>query len=53
MAEWRLVYVSGVEKMNLIEQLGGYEEAKKQGEEWGFDDHLSNALLEYRRANGN
>lgn len=37
--------------MNLIEQLGGYEEAKKQGEEWGFDDHLSNALLEYRRAN--
>lgn len=35
--------------MNLIEQLGGYEEAKAQGEEWGFDDFLNNQLLDYRR----
>ena len=34
---------------NLIENLGGYEEAKKQGEQWGFDDTLNKALLEYRR----
>lgn len=37
--------------MNLIERLGGYEEAKKQGEEWGVDDYLNNALLQYRRDN--
>ena len=35
--------------MNLVEQLGGYEAAKAQGEEWGFDDFLNNQLLEYRR----
>lgn len=35
--------------MNLIEQLGGYEAAKAEGEEWGFDDFLNNQLLEYRR----
>lgn len=35
--------------MSLIEQLGGYEAAKAQGEEWGFDDFLNNQLLEYRR----
>ena len=34
---------------NLIEQLGGYEAAKAEGEEWGFDDFLNNQLLEYRR----
>ncbi|AMD43212.1 hypothetical protein BI012_gp55 [Acinetobacter phage LZ35] len=37
--------------MNLIDRLGGYVEAKKQGEQWGFDDHLNKALLEYRRQN--
>lgn len=37
--------------MNLIEQLGGYDEAKKQGEEWGFDEYLNNVLLQYRRDN--
>lgn len=35
--------------MNLIEQLGGYEAAKAEGEKWGFDDFLNNQLLEYRR----
>jgi len=35
--------------VSLIEQLGGYEAAKAQGEEWGFDDFLNNQLLEYRR----
>ncbi len=35
--------------MNLIERLGGYEAAKAEGEEWGFDDFLNNQLLEYRR----
>ena len=35
--------------MNLIEQLGGYETAKAEGEKWGFDDFLNNQLLEYRR----
>ena len=35
--------------MSLIEQLGGYEAAKAQGEKWGFDDFLNNQLLEYRR----
>lgn len=35
--------------MNLIDQLGGYEAAKAQGEEWGFDDFLNAQLLEYRR----
>lgn len=35
--------------MDLIERLGGYEAAKAQGEEWGFDDFLNNQLLEYRR----
>lgn len=35
--------------MNLIEQLGGYEAAKAEGEEWGFDDFLNNQLLAYRR----
>lgn len=35
--------------MNLIERLGGYEAAKTEGEEWGFDDFLNNQLLEYRR----
>ena len=34
--------------MNLIEQLGGYEAAKAEGEAWGFDDFLNNQLLEYR-----
>ena len=35
--------------MNLIEQLGGYEAAKAEGEKWGFDDFLNNQLLQYRR----
>lgn len=35
--------------MNLIEQLGGYEAAKAEGEKWGFDDFLNNQLLEHRR----
>ncbi|MCJ0927878.1 hypothetical protein MTX11_07675 [Acinetobacter lwoffii] len=35
--------------MKLIERLGGYEAAKAEGEEWGFDDFLNNQLLEYRR----
>ena len=35
--------------MSLIEQLGGYEAAKAEGEKWGFDDFLNNQLLEYRR----
>jgi len=35
--------------VNLIERLGGYEAAKAEGEEWGFDDFLNNQLLEYRR----
>ncbi len=35
--------------MNLIEQLGGYEAAKAEGEKWGFDDFLNAQLLEYRR----
>ena len=35
--------------MNLIEQLGGYEAAKAEGEKWGFDDFLNNQLLSYRR----
>ena len=35
--------------MNLIEQLGGYEAAKAEGEKWGFDDFLNNQLLKYRR----
>lgn len=35
--------------MNLIEQLGGYEAAKAQGEKWGFDDFLNAQLLEYRQ----
>lgn len=35
--------------MNLIEQLGGYQAAKAEGEKWGFDDFLNNQLLEYRR----
>lgn len=35
--------------MSLIEQLGGYDAAKAQGEKWGFDDFLNAQLLEYRR----
>lgn len=35
--------------MSLIERLGGYEAAKLEGEEWGFDEFLLRKLLEYRR----
>jgi len=35
--------------VSLIEQLGGYEAAKAEGEKWGFDDFLNNQLLKYRR----
>lgn len=35
--------------MNLIEQLGGYEAAKAEGEKWGFDGFLNDQLLSYRR----
>lgn len=34
---------------NLIDRLGGYEAAKLEGEEWGFDQFLLRKLLEYRR----
>lgn len=37
--------------MGLIERLGGYEAAKLEGEQWGFDDFLLRKLLEYRREN--
>lgn len=43
---WKVVWRCPV---NLIEQLGGYEAAKAEGEKWGFDDFLNNQLLEYRR----
>lgn len=35
--------------MNLISRLGGYDEAKKEGDEWGFDEYLNSELLNYRR----
>jgi hypothetical protein len=35
--------------VNLIERLGGYDAAKAEGEEWGFDEFLNEKLLEYRR----
>lgn len=37
---------------NLIERLGGYETAKLEGEQWGFDGFLLRKLLEYRRQHG-